>query len=711
MVKVSVIVPVFNVEGYLARCLDSLARQTLREIEVIFVDDGSTDGSGARLDEFARTDARFQVIHQPNAGAGAARNAGLDRATGEYLFFFDPDDACSSDMLAGLYARAKKTNADVVVAGKTLVDAATGRRIEKKGFSRDLWRLPQPFAPEDAGTRLFTFAKSVPWDKLFRREFILRNGLRFQNVRRCNDVFFTDMALALAERIALDSHAYYRYSVNRADSLQADKGKSPLAVIEAYGALEEGLREKGVWAKFAEAYLAVYLLSVAFNLAHLVEADNVDACWRKLRDRLRRLKDDEGLGRENLHTPWQREVYAAVVDAPGPDRAVDLMRRGKPPVRRGGRLRTAFALLFLATVFGLGAWAVRKCMRVPVAKLAAQFPAKQKIVEINGLAARLAGRRMCNGVVKVAGGLLIRGSVARPVERQRDAAVRFARWLEGRGTRYVYCQLPTKMDLGKKLCPPCISHTVYASVDEFLAGLATNGVEVLDLRAEFAATPDDIVRNFYRTDHHWNNDAVFAAFKIFAARLGAPVDESRWRRSVVPQALLGSLGRRTGRRFAGRLDDVVLYRPDFKTSMSLEMPEQKLKVSGTFEQTVMRNAGKIKPNGKYRARAYSYAYVGEITGLTRHRNPSAPVKKRILVIGDSFVRPLEGLLSTVVSELDVLDPRRYRGPGTVAEYVARASPDEVYQILNPLGLFSESLVGPKTGKPAFFEYGLEEGNR
>ena len=386
-------------------------------------------------------------------------------------------------------------------------------------------------------------------------------------------------------------------------------------------------------------------------------------------------------------------------------------KRFAPGVRHGGILRTVFALMFLAVVLGFGACAARTCMRVPVAKLAAQFPAKQKFVEFNGLATRLAGRRMCNRIVKVAGGLLVRGSAARPVERQRDAAVRFARWLEGRGTRYVYCQLPMKIDLETKLCPPGISHTVYASVDEFLAGLVTNGVEVLDLRAALAATPDDVMRNFYRTDHHWNNDAAFTAFKILSARLGAPVDEARWRRSVVPQSLLGSLGRRTGRRFAGRLDDMVLYHPDFETDMSLEIPERKLKVTGTFDQTVMRNAGKIKPNGKYRCRAYSCAYVGEIAGLTRHRNPSAPVKKKILIIGDSFARPLEGLLSTVVSELDVLDPRRYRGPGTVAEYVAGQSPDEVYQILNPLGLFAESMVGPKTGKPAFFEYGLGEGNR
>ena len=89
MPKVSVIIPVYNVEKYLRACLDSVVNQTFRDIEIICVDDGSTDGSGAILDEYAAKDSRMRVIRQANAGAGAARNAGLDVATGEYVFFAD----------------------------------------------------------------------------------------------------------------------------------------------------------------------------------------------------------------------------------------------------------------------------------------------------------------------------------------------------------------------------------------------------------------------------------------------------------------------------------------------------------------------------------------------------------------------------------------------------------------------------------------------
>lgn len=325
---VSVVVPVYNVRDYLPRCVDALRAQTLKEVEFVFVDDGSTDGSGESLDRAAAVDARIRVIHQPNAGAGVARNVGLDAADGEYVFFFDPDDTCSRDMLEGLSVRARRTSADIVVAGKYFVDATSGRTLGRKGFDRGLWRLPQPFAPEAAGSRLFTFAKSVPWDKLFRRGFVVESGLRFQAVRRCNDVFFVDLALALASRIALDPHAYYRYSVDRPNSLQSAKDKAPRAVADAYSAVERELRARGRWSALREAYLSIYLLSMSYNLVRLVVPANVEACFRELRQTLSRLSA-EGLGEDGLHTPWQRKLYrAAMADETGAELTA-LARRGK----------------------------------------------------------------------------------------------------------------------------------------------------------------------------------------------------------------------------------------------------------------------------------------------------------------------------------------------------------------------------------------------
>ena len=113
--KVSVILPVYNVEKYLKQCMDSIVNQTLKDIEIICVDDGSTDASLSILKEYEKEDDRVKVICQQNAGAGAARNNGLSIATGEYLSFLDSDDFFSLDMLEKSYAEAKKEDADLIV--------------------------------------------------------------------------------------------------------------------------------------------------------------------------------------------------------------------------------------------------------------------------------------------------------------------------------------------------------------------------------------------------------------------------------------------------------------------------------------------------------------------------------------------------------------------------------------------------------------------
>ena len=112
--KVSVILPVYNVSDYLRQCMDSIVGQTLKDIEIICVDDGSTDDSLAILKEYEAKDQRVKVIQQANAGAGAARNKGLEIATGEYLSFLDSDDFVDVNMYEQLYLKAKAKDIDVV---------------------------------------------------------------------------------------------------------------------------------------------------------------------------------------------------------------------------------------------------------------------------------------------------------------------------------------------------------------------------------------------------------------------------------------------------------------------------------------------------------------------------------------------------------------------------------------------------------------------
>ena len=111
--KISVIVPVYNVEKYLTKCVDSIMNQTYKDLEIILVDDGSTDNSGKICDEYVKKDKRFKVIHKKNGGLSDARNVGIKNSTGEYLSFIDSDDYIDNDMIECLYNACIKNNADI----------------------------------------------------------------------------------------------------------------------------------------------------------------------------------------------------------------------------------------------------------------------------------------------------------------------------------------------------------------------------------------------------------------------------------------------------------------------------------------------------------------------------------------------------------------------------------------------------------------------
>ncbi len=272
--KVSVVVPVFNVERYLRECLDSLLGQTLKDIELICVDDGSTDGSGCILDEYAARDPRMKVIHQANAGTGPARNVGMDHAAGTYLYFCDPDDFCRPSYLSVMVRRADRTEADIVCSCRTCIDGNTGELLGYRHFPDWVWDFGQPFDPRTMADELFSVATSVPWDKLFRRSFVVREQLRFQSLPRSNDIFFVCMALASASRVALAPSAGCCHRMRRPGSLQNTKDRSPEAVYEAYSALLAGLRERGLFETFSVGFAVALLHSAHVHLRGLEQEPN-----------------------------------------------------------------------------------------------------------------------------------------------------------------------------------------------------------------------------------------------------------------------------------------------------------------------------------------------------------------------------------------------------------------------------------------------------
>ena len=223
--KLSIIIPVYNASSYLRPCLDSVLGQSLREIEVICVDDGSTDEGPAVLGEYAARDSRVRVIRQRNAGAGASRNAGLERANGEYVLFLDADDMLLEDSLEELWRQAHRLRLDVLRCRAYDYDNVTG--AVTRSLHNALRRVP-PFMfgiPIKYPTAYWLFPKVnvSPWGGLFRRGFLLENGIRFNSLICVNDRSFFWESILKADRIAFSRTPLLLYRMNLPGSLVGNR--------------------------------------------------------------------------------------------------------------------------------------------------------------------------------------------------------------------------------------------------------------------------------------------------------------------------------------------------------------------------------------------------------------------------------------------------------------------------------------------------------
>lgn len=209
--KVSVIVPVYNAEPYLHRCLDSILNQTFIDFEVILVDDGSTDKSTAICDEYTVKDDRFRVIHQTNSGVSAARQAGLDAATGEYVIHADPDDWVESDWLLCLYEETIRTNADMVICDFERVLKDKVVYYEQKPSSLDRKDVLYDLIKGEIS--------GVCWNKLIRRDCFLKYDVHFQlEMSLWEDLYVMCSLLMQDISISYISKMLYHYDTCSNDS-------------------------------------------------------------------------------------------------------------------------------------------------------------------------------------------------------------------------------------------------------------------------------------------------------------------------------------------------------------------------------------------------------------------------------------------------------------------------------------------------------------
>lgn len=306
MIKVSVIMPVYNAEKYLEETLDCLIRQTLKEIEIICIDDGSTDQSYSILDRYRCKDARILVLQQENAGAGAARNFGIQNASGEYLSILDADDIFERDMLEALYQKAKEHQDDICVCKMDkFMDGSRQRRPCHWSLSKR--QLPdfEPFTYKDITENIFKAFVGWTWDKLFRRAFVLENKLLFQHLRTTNDMFFTFTALVKAEKISILSRTLVHQRTGLESSLSATREKSWNCFYEALLALRGELVEMGIYEEVERSYVNYALHFSLWNL-NTLSSPTFETLYAKLADEY---FAELGIVQKSRDYFWNQEEY------------------------------------------------------------------------------------------------------------------------------------------------------------------------------------------------------------------------------------------------------------------------------------------------------------------------------------------------------------------------------------------------------------------
>lgn len=222
IVKVSVVIPVYQAERYLRQCLDSVLGQDLREIEVICVDDCSTDGSVGILTEYSAKDSRVRVLRNPeNLYAGCCRNRGLEAARGEYLLFMDADDWLFPDSLGLVYEAASRRRVDILRCRAMDVDDRTGKASLSvhNGLKRVPFFLFDRVVRYPAFYRLFPKVCVAPWGGIVRRQFLLERDIQFNDLLCVNDRSFFWETVLKAERIVFSREFLIHYRTNISSSL------------------------------------------------------------------------------------------------------------------------------------------------------------------------------------------------------------------------------------------------------------------------------------------------------------------------------------------------------------------------------------------------------------------------------------------------------------------------------------------------------------
>lgn len=261
---VSIIIPSYNIAPYIGHCLKSILVQTYKNLQIIVVNDGSTDETLAVVEKVASDDSRIVIINKPNEGVSVARNYGIEAAAGDYIMFVDGDDWIDEDMVESLVDRAIQYNVDFSGAGFIFEDIDLGRtRPSRSGFS------PKVLESQDILKSYFLghYLWGSVWGGVYKTSLLNKYNIRFEReIKYGEDVFFNAQVMAKANRVIVGDEHFYHVRV-RGSSATRHSVHEVTKVKEAdYPAF---LKQEGIWEIYKEYYYVWYLRSCNYKLYHL----------------------------------------------------------------------------------------------------------------------------------------------------------------------------------------------------------------------------------------------------------------------------------------------------------------------------------------------------------------------------------------------------------------------------------------------------------
>lgn len=312
-VKVSVIIPIFNAADYLRPALDSVITQTLREIEVICVDDGSTDNSLEILKEYQQNDDRVRIVTETNAGPALARNNGIRRARGEYIAFLDDDDFYEPQFLEELYNRSKEHDLDIAISDYDIYNMRhSSFRKAAAEDHEEIFEEGKVTSKSEHPDHIFSATNGSAWNKLFRHRFIEEKELRFlPDVKMYEDVYFVITALSLAERVEKVSRVLVHHRVHNEQTRAKMFRKYYSQIPIIYVKIKEFLMHSGMFSPLFSSYLNM-TASRCFKVYHLLGSDSKETFWNMLHGEYAELMCWNGKSLSDFDSPEICEFVANV---------------------------------------------------------------------------------------------------------------------------------------------------------------------------------------------------------------------------------------------------------------------------------------------------------------------------------------------------------------------------------------------------------------